>query len=379
MLEHWVWLASLRNVGNRTKYRLLRHFHDPEAVYNARREIPGLIPKEREALAAGDLTEAKRILDSCKDITVITMADERYPGLLKQIPDLPLLLYCRGNLISLEEEPTVAIVGTRRCSGYGSAMARSMAGEIARDGGIVVSGLAAGIDTAAMTGALEAGGYVIGVVGGGPDVVYPVSNRELYRQCSGQGCILSEYPPGAAPTKWTFPRRNRIVSGLSKGVLVVEAPEKSGALITAHFAAEQGRDVFVVPGKVDNPACAGSNRLLREGATAVTGGWDVLMEYRSLYPDKIRQRRNAPPVPRRETAVHRQPAAPASPPEAKQDFSGLTPEEGQIVRVLLQGERTVDDVIAETGMGAGKVMSLLTMLEIKGKLRRLPGKRMILK
>lgn len=379
MLEHWVWLASLRSVGDRTKYRLLRHFHSPEAVYDARKEIPGLIPKEREALAAGDLTEAKRILDSCKDITVITMADEGYPALLRQIPDLPLLLYCRGNLISLEGEPTVAIVGTRRCSGYGGAMARSMAGEIARDGGIVVSGLAAGIDTAAMTGALEAGGYVIGVVGGGPDVVYPVSNRELYRRCAEQGCILSEYPPGAAPTKWTFPRRNRIVSGLSKGVLVVEAPEKSGALITAHFAAEQGRDVFVVPGNVDNPACAGSNRLLREGATAVTGGWDVLMEYRSLYPDKIRQRHDAPPVPRQETAAHRQPAAPARSPEVKQDFSGLTPEEGQIVRALLQGERTVDDVIAETGMEAGKVMSLLTMLEIKGKLRRLPGKRMILK
>ena len=276
----------------------------------------------------------------------------------------------------------------------------------------VVSGMAKGIDAMAMSGALAAGAKTVGVLGCGADIVYPLSNRELFRDVEDYGCILSEFAPGTEPSKWSFPRRNRIISGLSNGVLVVEAPEKSGALITAHLAAEQGRDVFVIPGNIDQPGFVGSNRLLRDGAIAVSSGWDILSEYEGLYPDKIRmdtgpEGQTACPEEAAAAAEAGQKTAPASAqksriPEKKTDpkeksgekiidkeaptaysdvnaiLAGLSSNERKIVLALQDGERLVDDVIAETGLTTGKLLACLTMLELKGIIKRLSGKRIIL-
>ena len=291
--------------------------------------------------------------------------------------------------------------------------AKRMGYQIGKCGGIVVSGMAYGIDGMAMSGALTAGKTTVGVLGCGADIVYPLSNRALFRDVEKYGCILSEFPPGMQPTRLSFPKRNRIISGLSNGVLVVEAPEKSGALITANLAAEQGRDVFVVPGNIDQPGFVGSNRLLRDGAIAVSTGWDILSEYEALYPDKIQENvssshQTAYPDEVEKAATEREKPLPkvAQKPRLpvkktdlkkildtkaidKNDSSSysdvndilpkLSPDERKIVLALQKGDRLVDDVIAETGMTTGKLLAELTILELKGVIKRLPGKRIKLK
>ena len=419
MLIHWLWLAHRPGLSDRMKAVLLQHFQDPEDIYFADKEafshIEGLSPESLEALQDKELTPAEQIMDACQqeNLHILTCRDAAYPGALKNIPDPPLVLYYKGQLPSLDSSPVIGVVGTRKASAYGMTSAKRLGYQIGKCGGIVVSGMAYGIDSMAMSGALTAGAKVVGVLGCGADIVYPLSNRALFQDVERYGCILSEFPPGTPPAKWNFPRRNRIISGLSNGVLVVEAPEKSGALITARLAAEQGRDVFAVPGNIDMPSFVGSNRLLRDGAIMVSSGWDILSEYEALYPDKIRKdtapvHQTAYPdevaaagadgekplpkvaqttaVPGKKThlkkklekkSIDKEPASAYS--DVNKETPKLSEEEQKIVSALQNGERLVDDVIAETGLTTGKLLSSLTMLELKGVLRRLPGKRISLK
>jgi DNA processing protein len=215
----------------------------------------------------------------------MTLHDGDYPARLTNIPDPPLVLYIRGRLPALDEEAAVAVVGTRSCTPYGLKAAERIGYELARHGCLVVSGLARGIDSAAAKGTLRAGGRVVGVVGSGLDIVYPPENKKLFDDVAAVGAIVSEYPPGSPAAPRHIPQRNTVMSGLSVGVTVIEAPEKSGALITATHALEQGRDVFAIPGNVDSPACKGSNNLLREGAVLVTTGREIAEEYAALFPD----------------------------------------------------------------------------------------------
>ena len=409
MLVHWIWLATRLGLREQDKVAVLEHFADPESAYYAReagyRGVEGLSKGAVQALKDKDLSEAEEILRRCteKQIHICTYHDGTYPARLKNIPDPPLVLYCKGVLPDLNGLPVIAVVGTRKYSAYGISAAKRMGYQIACCGGVVVSGAAKGIDSAAMTGALTAGGTVIGVLGCGVDVVYPASSRSLYLETQQHGCLVSEFPPGTAPLKWNFPKRNRIISGLSCGVLVVEAPETSGALITARRAAEQGRDVFVVPGNIDMPSFAGSNALLRDGAIMAGCGWDVVGEYQALYPDKVHKSA----APYRETAafpyneeqsalkVAQNPASPAKteifdrkkekitidkkPSCAYSDvvsgYEPATPEEKLLLDRLGGTAWIVDELIAETGLPAGKVLSMLTLLEIKGVVVRLPGRQ----
>lgn len=419
MLLHWIWFATRPDMNEREKLGVLQYFHDPEDIYyageDAFRDLEGITDAAAQALQDKRLTEAEAILDRCmrENIRICTFSDAAYPGRLKNIDDPPMVLYYKGHLPDLDGSPAIAAVGTRKCTAYGINAARRLGGQIARCGGIVVSGMAAGIDGAAISGALSAGGTVVGVLGSGVDIVYPVCNRSLFRDTERFGCLLSEYPPGTPPVGWHFPKRNRIMSGLCNGVLVVEAPEKSGALITARQAAEQGRDVFVVPGNIDVDTCAGSNALLRDGAIAVTGGWDIVGEYQSLYPGKIRKYDSAVPGPgftddvmaaarteeKKAPKVAQKSRSPRKTTESdkkiekitvdngekppysdiQDPLEGLTGQERQIAQLLREGDRLVDDVIAASGLGAGAVLSTLTMLEIKGVVKRLPGKRAALK
>lgn len=403
MHTYWLWLALHPVLSEHEKSKLARCCDDPEALFFPDRE--GTWPEEldelvKKARSSRDLKAVEQTLSQCarEGIRILALSDEDYPARLKNIPDPPLVLYYKGKLPDLDQVPTIGVVGTRKASVYGMNTARQLGWQLAKCGGAVVSGMAAGIDGAAMEGALMAGGTVVGVLGCGPEQVYPRSNRRLFARMEVNGCILSEYPPGTPPNKWHFPRRNRIISGLSNGVLVVEAPEKSGSLITARLAGEQGRDVFVVPGNVDLPTFAGSYRLLREGAAPVNCGWDILCEYEGLYPDKVRRDMTSLPRERaeemvaqpqikpgktanagperekeRKITIDKAPSRPYS--DVNETLPKLTADERALVEALRGGQRQADDVIAETGMTTGRFLAAMTMLEIKGIVKRLPGKR----
>ena len=418
MLAHWIWLATRPHINDRIKAELVRLFQDPETIYFADpesfREIEGLTDEGHASLMDKSLRESEKILSDChrENIGILTFQDAAYPARLKNIFDPPLVFYYKGKLPDFDGNPLIGVVGTRKASAYGLTVAKRMGYQIARCGGIVVSGMAFGIDGLAMQGALTAGMPVIGILGCGPDQVYPPSNRALFRDTEGHGCILSEFPPGTPPYGWNFPKRNRIISGMSCGVLVVEAPEKSGALITAQLAAEQGRDVFAVPGNIDVPTFVGSNRLIRDGAIMVSHGWDILSEYQAQFPDRVRKAADAtlvqaypdeviraaqqekperkvaqkPSIPGKNRAkkhkqekivIDKRETSPYS--DVNDTLPKLSEEERKIVSALQTGERLVDDVIAETALPAGKVLATLTLLEVKGVVKRLPGRHICLK
>lgn len=419
MLLHWIWLATRPNLHDRDKLALLQHFHDPEDIFyagpDAFSQIEGLTAEAVQSLQDKNVRQAHAILKECteKNIRICTFRDAAYPGRLKNISDPPILLYYKGFLPDMDTAPVIAAVGTRGATPYGMNVARRIGSQIAKCGGIVVSGAASGIDAMAMAGALSANGMVIGVLGSGVDVVYPAGNRSLFADVERYGCLISEFPPGTPPLKWNFPKRNRIMSGLSNGVLVVEAPHKSGALITARQAAEQGRDVFVVPGNVDVDSCAGSNALLRDGAIAVSNGWDVVSEYKHLYPETVhrydrpieaaspadevmaaamQEEKSAPKVAQKPRSPVKKKGSdkktgkitidnPSPSPyiDIQDKLAGLPEEQRRIVDLISPGELLVDDLIAKAELPAGKVLSILTMLEIKGVVRRLPGKRVALR
>ncbi|MBE6958518.1 MAG: DNA-protecting protein DprA [Ruminococcaceae bacterium] len=409
MLIHWIWLATRPDLSDRQKIAVLEAFRDPEEVFyaeqNSYSDVSGLTQAGAEALADKNLTAAREILDACvdMDIGICTYHDGAYPARLKNIADPPIVLYYKGKLAGLDSSPVIGVVGTRKASVYGITTAKKMGYQIAKSGGILVSGLAEGIDGSAMSGALTAGGMVVGILGCGVDVVYPAMHRSLYRDTEKNGCLISEFPPKTPPYKWNFPKRNRLISGLSHGVLVVEAPHGSGSLITARQAADQGRDVFVVPGNIDVNTFQGSNALLRDGAIAVSCGWDVVSEYAALYPDKIRRAREEsayldqpervvpmvaekPVKEKKNTLFHRKNDKKGIDKEEKKTYSNrqdiladLTPEEQALLKPLQNGEALVDDLIAQSGLPAGKVLSMLTILQIRGVVELLPGKRITLK
>lgn len=415
MLIHWIWLATRPSVSDHTRAMLLQRFGDAEDVYFASAEEwadCGFTQDATLSLSDKNLTEAREILDACgqKNIRILTMRDAAYPQRLRNIADPPAVLYCVGNLPEMDDLPAIAVVGTRRASGYGLSTAKRMGYQIASCGAVVVSGMAFGIDGMAMAGALSAGMPVVGVLGCGVDVIYPLSNKALFADVARCGCLISEFPPGTAPAKWNFPRRNRIISGLSCGVLVIEAPQKSGALITARQAADQGRDVFVVPGNIDVDTCKGSNALLRDGAIAVSSGWDVVSEYAPQYPLRVheftgqsRQNAYADELEKQYAEIEKERpkvAQKAKIPDKKQkekkikknkaidnqesrpyidSDSECTPTEKILLEQLRQSDRLVDDLIAVANLDTAEVLAALTMLEIKGIITRLPGNRITLR
>lgn len=414
MLVHWIWLATRPDITDTLKVEILRHFQDPEAAFFADEDsysgIEGLAAEGIASLKDKNLRPAEEILRECEraDLHILTWQDAAYPARLRSIADPPLVFYYKGRLPDFDGYPLIGVVGTRKASAYGLTAAKRMGYQIAKCGGIVVSGMAYGIDGMAMRGALTAGMQVVGILGCGADMVYPLSNKVLFGDMERYGCIMSEFPPGTPPYKWNFPKRNRIISGMSCGVLVVEAPEKSGALITASLALDQGRDVFVVPGNIDVPTFVGSNRLLRQGAILAGTGWDILSEYEGLYPDKVRRDdtpahlksypdeledtakreiiqpkvaqkpailENKRPLKQKvdKKVIDKRGSSPYS--DLNDNLPKLTEAERKILSALESGERLADDVIADTGLPAGQVLATLTLLEVKGLVRRLPGRR----
>ncbi len=383
MLVYWIWFAQLNKISCGEKWQLLKRYCDPEDIFHSE----DLTEEDK------DLTQAQQILEDCVDkgIHILTAGEEEYPQRLRNTYDPPLVLYFRGSLPRWNQQPAIGIVGTRKATAYGCSTARRFGAQIAACGALVISGVADGIDAMAMLGALDTDKPVVGVLGCGVDVVYPKKNQAIFDRVLTNGCLISEYPPRTPAYRWNFPQRNRIISGLSNGLLVVEAPEKSGALITANHAIEQGRDVYVVPGVVDNPSCAGSNALLQEQAVAALSGWDVVKEYQVLYPGQIRRS----PLPQGTIQVAQQTQIPGasgkkSSPSDKKSIDNrdkstysvvnkpepaLTQEEQAVLAQLSSTPRLVDELLGELSVPAGAAKAILTRLSIKGVIQNHPGGR----
>jgi DNA processing protein len=329
----------------------------PQAIFTAEREklsqAEGIGPAIVEKIIAqrSSINPAEELKRAAKlKAQILTPLDEDYPKPLLQIHDPPLALYVRGKLLPTDQH-AIGVVGSRRTTIYGRETAESLGYQLAHAGFTVVSGLARGIDTFAHRGALKANGRTLAVLGGGIDEVYPPENIKLADEIAASGAVISEFPIGKQPDKTTFPIRNRIVSGLSMGVVVVEADLTSGALITANQALEQGRSVFAVPGRVDSPASKGTHMLIKTGARLVENVDDILQEFEFLIP---------------------RPKPGESPDKGL--FPPLNDEEKKIVQLLEEGEQNVDEVIRKTGINAGRFSVVLLGLEMKRLVRLYPGR-----
>jgi DNA processing protein len=353
--QAYITLNLLPHIGPVRVRRLRERFGSPEAILLAKeselKAVDGIGPEAARSVAAARETvsaEAEEKRASALGIRILGFDDAEYPPALKEIYDPPLALYVKGPMP--ERWPRgVAVVGSRHTSPYGIETAKKLGYQIAYAGVPVVSGLARGIDTAAHLAALAAKGKTWAVFGCGLDQVYPPENQELAERIAETGCLLSEFPLGSVPDRQTFPMRNRIVSGLSFGVLVVEAGLGSGALITARQALEQGRQVFAVPGRIDSPHSKGCHQLIKEGARLVEGVEDVLSELEFLLP----------------------PEAVRTPRPLPENLSG---EEEKVFAALETEETPIDRVIQKTGLPSATVSSSLLRLEMKKLVRQLPGK-----
>lgn len=359
-VSSWIALNMIQGVGGATFRRLVDFFGSPEAVLKASlkdlNRVRGITPAVCQSIVdQRDKIPIDRELEiierrKCK---VITIQDELYPANLKAIYDPPQVLYIKGDLAP-EDSMAVAVIGTRAASDYGKMVAEQISNQLAARGVTVISGMAYGIDTVAHRGALNAGGRTIAAMGNGLDVVYPARNLKLLEKIIESGAALSEFPMGMKPLKTNFPRRNRIVSGLSLGTLVVEAPKRSGALITADLALNQGREVFSIPGRIDSEASGGTNDLIKQGAKLVDSVEDILDE---LPSHKLQ------PVTKEDVEIA----------EEKMELQ-LSDDEKAIWKVLSSSSIHIDEISRQSALPPYKVSAALVMLELKGLVQQSVGK-----
>lgn len=389
----WLRLALVPGVGTAHFIRLLARFRTPTHVFEAPRGMvadlvgPKLADRIRQYADTNEAAQQEAAMEEW-GATLITMENPRYPLRLAEIYDPPLLLFARGSLPA-DQEPYVALVGTRRASPYGVRMAEKLARELAVRGITVVSGMAMGIDAAAHRGALEAGGRTVAVLGCGVNIVYPPQNAELMQDIIARGAVVSQFPMDMKPSKGHFPYRNRIISGMSLGTVVVEAPLTSGALITARQAAEQGREVFAVPGQAGTRNAEGPHALIREGAKLVERVEDILVELelpakclRSARTDALEQidandkPKSAGVKPAASKSGSRDPE-PVPEPAPKRASAPQTPSdmEQSILAALSPDGSYVDEIAASCRLSVSEALSSLTMLELKGLVRQFSGKR----
>ncbi|MGC1276300.1 MAG: DNA-processing protein DprA [Planctomycetaceae bacterium] len=372
-------LHLVPGVGPRMMQVLFEAFGSPERALAASEtellSVDGVGPKLARAIrTAGSSCDAVEELERCREAgaTLFARGAEEYPHLLSAIPDAPAILYCRGTLLP-QDEIAVAIVGSRRCTYYGISQAEKFAGGLARAGITVVSGLAKGIDAAAHRAALAAGGRTIAVTATGLETVYPPEHEKLADEVAAAGAILTEFRLSQKPLAGLFPQRNRVISGLSLGVIVVEASRKSGALHTARHATEQNRDVFAVPGRIDSAASDGCHDLIRDGATLVRGVDDVLEQLGPLlrpvlFPNSsaVRRRSDDP------SADSTRTLAPRREVRSVAELS-LNDQERRVLDAVSGDPAHIDAVLTASGLEASRVLATLTALEMKRLVRRLPG------
>ena len=394
---YWLWLSSLTEVSLNAKAALLDVFGSPEAAFLSSKgsfeRIEGVSHRDAAFLEARDLTAAKSIPSLCEaqNIRIVTFDDRDYPQRLKEIYAPPAVLYVRGTLPELDAELPVAVIGTRHASDYGLKMGRNVAYELSKCGAVVVSLLTAGVDAAAAEGTLAAGGVCIGVLGTAIDA----AKSSLAKRVCRDGALISEYAPGTAQMKTFFRARNRIAAGISLGVVVAEAPEKSGTRLFVAEALEQGKEIFAIPGNADSETGAGTIRFLREGAQLITHGWEAAEELDLLMPGILNtaSRETYPKLALQETAgkdAEKQKTKPRQKKRLDKEKSAcyidisdaiaeLSEPQQQIVLSVISGCSSADAIMEATGLSASLVLSQLTMLEIKGFIRREAGNRIVIR
>lgn len=411
--KYWLWLSHACGVGSKCALRLARTFHSAKGVYKAgEKDLKDcgvrIEKKILSKLLCKDTTEEEGILNWCGKfgVQVLVPGDTAYPKSLFSLQDMPMVLYCAGTLPAFDDLFSCAVVGTRTMSDYGKKMACEIGAGLARAGACLVSGLALGVDGTAMAAALEEGGTTVAVLGCGIDVVYPKQHQSLYYHVAERGAILTEYAPGVSPYPGNFPIRNRIISGLSQGVCVIEGEMKSGALITARHGLYQGRDVYAVPGRVGDKNSDGTNYLLTQGATPVTSAVDIVSNYEFLYPHTLKvggaaltklpvdadtavrkhhiakrdtdrktiaADRSEPRKEKQKERVKRAKNTPIFPPEEEGaeklpqiNMDALSEMDIKIYEAMTPDVPMLPDEIAKAGFALQQVMTSMTMLEIAG-------------
>lgn len=407
-LEHWIWLQGIFGPGSSRPARLIERFGNIGSLYEAGAadyaKVEGLSRREIERLCDKSLDKCLKIVESCmkSGCRMICYSDEAYPSRLKELYAPPTLLYCLGDLPS-DDSLAIAVVGTRQITEYGHEAATRLSMGLARSGAVVVSGFALGVDSAAHKGALKAGGKTVAVIGCGLNYDYPAGQRELKRLISQNGAVISEYPPDTRPDRFTFPTRNRIIAGLSLGTLVIEAGFKSGSLITATMAAENGRDVFAVPGSIFSPLSEGTNRLIRDGAKPVCKVMDILEEYLHLFPltppaesslidsGDAEEEDKGEPVGQLQVDISTKNTdnvenegvqqtqlfakADSVKPQRRKVPAGLTLTQMKVYELLSKEPLHVDELALRANLELRVVLAVLTALEIQGLALSYPGRR----
>jgi DNA processing protein len=381
---YWIWFQLVFGVGSRRSELLLNYFESPAALYEeigqGGRAVAMLEEAERQRLkTADDQAEILLARTLKKGCTVITPDHDEYPPLLREIYARPAALYVKGDISCLGEALCIAVIGSREAGQYGVNAAKTLSYDLAASGVVIVSGLARGIDSVAHEAALKAGGKTVGFLGCGIDVDYPKGSSTLKRAICENGAVVSEFPLGTEPLAYRFPIRNRVVSGVSHGVLVAEARKNSGALLTADHALEQGRNVYVVPGDITSPNYEGSHKLLKEGAKAVDCAADILIEF----PEWIRpahmvsttlvERPETPPPPAPPIEAPK-PAPKPSLPARKELPDGISPEAAAVYPLIGEERIAAEEIGVQAELPIGKLLAALTELEIYGLIKLYPGR-----
>lgn len=423
---YWIWLAQRCGIASKDFARLMSRFDNPFEIYRLEPEeiiaIDFIGERLKDALSSKSLEEAYAILRYCKEnkVDIIAYNDEQYPSRLKILEDPPVLLYCVGRLPDLNRRLCVGVVGTRKISAYGMEAAYKISYELSAANICVVSGMALGVDAVSACGALEAGGETVAVLGCGIDIVYPKAHAKLRRAIGRSGAVITEYPPSEPPAGRNFPLRNRLISGLCQGVLVVEGNSSSGAMITARKAISQGRDLFALPGKISESNSEGPNELIRSGANVALGSEDIVLHYDFLYHDVIDYRglkrskhRSGLKVEALEKygvssevyytvaelaaraeaqrPIHTEsfdtddkiktvekasviePEKPSSPDDSEAMLASLDTATRNVFNLMPLDRAVSPDEFAGAGVGIAEAVTALTMLEINGLVTSLPG------
>lgn len=359
-LISWFDLKCVSGIGCLLFKRLIDAFQSPQRVFQASRKellaVEGMNDRVVQAIHRHRTPAGvQRELDLIKtnDIDILTLTDPRYPPLLREIPDPPPFLYVQGKLPHYS--PSIAVVGSRMATAYGLAMTRSLCADLALRDMIVVSGMAIGIDTAAHEGALSSAGQTVAVLGSGLAQIYPPQNKKLFQRIAENGAVISEFAMQTEPERHNFPIRNRIISGMSLGTVVVEATRRSGSLITARLAVEQNREVFAVPGSIQSFKSIGTHSLIKQGAKLVENAQDIFDEFPLL-------------------STPARPQAPQSKSSTPESIPDLAPDEKRTLDVLSTYPEHIDGLLRKTKLESGKLLSILLQLELKGLVRQDPGK-----
>lgn len=375
MIKYYVWLQLCLGAGRKGVAEILEYYGSAKAVFETEnRAESGLFSKkELENLKKVSLQEAEHIVDDCSanDIQIIPLDDDRYPYCLSVIEDAPLLLYVKGVMPDFDNTPAICIVGPRKVSDFGKKAAYSLGFRMAASGMTVVSGGALGTDTNAHAGALRADGVTVVVLGCGILSDYLAENLKLRQAAAIKGCLISEYPPRMGATRWTFPVRNRILSALSLGTVVIEAGNKSGALITARHAAEQGRDVFVIPGSPDKKEYVGSNALLRDGAKPLLDASDIFNEYIPRFPNKIDVKRAF----EKQILRTKEKKTVENDQKIQKNINFTLSKDAEMVYNCLDKQIFTPEEIGCSDIDSGRLLSALTELEMNFLIEAIPGGR----